>query len=984
MGRITDDIKKQILDSAKIIDVINDFEATTKSGTSFYCKCPECGKQGKSKGLSINPRKNVAKCFSCDTAQTPVNYLMKYQGKTYPEALQYLADKYHIITIEDKPKKRRTKSRSEQQKTFLEKTLEESGLELADIRADVDHGDKQTTEVDLFHSGTIDEYNNVVKGDDIIILYYDLHGKRIQYQSKTGTKMRPLWRVRWQNPEAHPLANGSIGKYKSPYGSGSHLFIPHQVRRAYKDGRKINTLYIDEGEKKAVKSSKHGMFSVGIMGIHNFVQNNKLPHEIQLIVQKCNVKNVVFRVDADAFDLSRNLKYGSHANNRPLTFYKSVIKFRDYVKTLYSMGLHVEIFFAHIKPNDLQEKGVDDVLAGSLKGKEIDFMRDSTNAIESTGDGKYTQFYNVTTISSMKLKELWGLQSPEAFAKKYKQQLKEIPEFKLFGIKYRINEEDKLELAQPLQPEEEFYDEYWSKDKMHYSFRYTRAMNFLQNRGYFRFMPAAGKFNWVHIEHKIVRNVEPWEIRDFVMNTAKGLNNEGVQDMLIKGGPQYLGPEKLSNLEFTYPEFERAGKDFQLLYFKDSYWKITADAVQEEKILNLENHVWHDKVNRFSATINPKPLVKITSVDDALKNLTGTDKAAFAKFSGNYIIKLTAEGEKSQFLRFLKNTSTFSWNKKETDITIEDKMEDYQHLLSKMWAFGYMMHTFFVRSKARAIIGMDGKLSALGESQGGTGKSILGFALGHIIPQFYLDATKKDITEDKFLWDGMTEKHDSCFIDDVRTNFDFKVLFNSIEGRWDVQNKGERRFRIPENETPRIYLTTNNAINGDGNSYARRQFVIAFSDYYHADRTPADEFGGDMFADWSKDQWDLFYNTAASCLQIYFKYPVLYAPNKRLQLRRLRQFIGEDFIFWADEYYSYNEDGYGDNINHTQSRKEVTTAFYEAMPREKRFTNATRFKKKLKAYCKYKEYSFNPVQATNDDKRGSIEYFTIANHKFLE
>lgn len=981
MAKIKEEIKNEILAAAQILDIIKDYNATTKQGTSHFCKCPECGKEGKGKGLSINPNKNVAKCFSCSTAQSPVNYLMKYQGKTYPEALLYIAEKYNITVEEVKPK-RRSKSKSELKKPFLNKVLKESGLDKADIRAEVDQQEDKLKQVDLFQAGTIDDYNNIVTGDDIIIHYYDLHGKRIMYQSKTGTKMRPLWRVRWQNPEAHPLKDGSFGKYKSPYGSGSHLFIPHQVRRAYNNGGVINTLYIDEGEKKAIKSCKHGMFSVGIMGIHNFVQNNKLPHEIQLLVQKCSVKNVVFRVDADVFELSRNLKYGSHANNRPYTFYKAIIKFRDYVKTLYSIGLHVEIFFGYIKPTELKEKGIDDVLAGSMKGKELDFLRDSTNAIESNGDGEFTQFYNVTTISTMKLKELWGLQSPEAFANKYLKELREIPEFKLFGIKYRINEKDELEFAQPLMPEETFYNEEWRKDKVTYTFKYTRAMTFLQNRGYFRYMPAAGKFNWIHIENKIVRNVEPWEIRDFVMNTAKGLNNEEVQDMLIKGGPQYLGPEKLSNLEFAMPEFERAGKDFQMLYFKDSYWKITADTITEEKILNVENHVWNDKVNKFTADINPKPLVKITAVDDFLKNLSGKDKKDYQKFSGNYIIKLTAEGEKSQFLRFLKNTSTFSWNKAAGEISLEDKMEDYQHLLSKMWAFGYLLHTFFVRSKARAVIGMDGTLSALGESQGGTGKSILGFALGHIIPQFYLDATKKDITEDKFLWDGMTEKHDSCFIDDVRTNFDFKILFNSIEGRWDVQNKGERRFRIPEAETQRIYLTTNNAINGEGNSYTRRQFVIAFSDYYHADRTPADEFGGDMFNDWSKDQWDLFYNAAASCLQVYFKYPVLYAPNKRLQQRRLRQFIGEDFIFWADEYYGFDEDGHGDNINECISRKKVNEDFFMAMPREKRFTNATRFKKKLKAYCRYKNFKFNPVQAAGDDKRGSVEYFTVANDQF--
>jgi DNA primase len=971
-----------ILSQVKILDVISEFEEVSKQGKSFFCTCPECGKTGKGKGLSINPAKNIAKCFSCDVSQPPVDYLMKHQHMTYPDALRYLAEKYGILLEEPKPRERKKQTRSER-KSFLERTLEESGLDPDDIKAEVKTSENEWKQVDLFTSGTIDEYNNQTSGDDILIHYYNLHGQRVQYKLKSGNKMRSLWRVRWQNPEAHPLKDGSIGKYKSPYGSGSHLFIPHQVRRMFRDGGHIPTLYIDEGEKKAIKSTKHGMFSLGIMGISNFVQNKQLPHEIQLIVQTCNVKNIVFRVDADVFDLSSNLTFGSEATGRPNSFFKSIIKFRDYVKTLYNLGHYVEIFFAHVVPNEQKEKGVDDVLAGSMKGNEDAFRADSEQAMLSNGQGKYTRLFNLTSSGTLKLKELWGLDSPDSFAKKYRDVLKPIPEFKIFGIKYRINDENKLELAQPLMPEETFWNKTYKNDLPLYSFRYTRAMNFLQNRGFYRFMPAASKFNWIHVENKIVRNLEPWEIRDFVMNTARGLNDEELQDMLIKGGPQYLGPEKLSNLEFYKPQFDRAGKDFQYLYFKDSYWKISADNIEEKNIMNLENYVWKDKIIPFKSSIIDEPLIKITPVDEYIKLLSGEAKKQYSKFKGQHIVKLTPTGEKSQFLRYLRNTSDFSWQKNPGEITPDDRMENYQHLLAKLWAFGYLLHTYFVRSKAKAVIGMDGKLSALGESQGGTGKSIFGFAVGQIIPQFYLDATRKDITDDKFLWDGMTEKHDNCFIDDVRTNFDFKILFNSIEGRWEVQNKGERRFRIPEDETSKIYLTTNNAINGEGNSYKRRQFVIAFSDYYNANRTPADEFGGDLFSDWNQNQWNLFYNMAAQALQVYFRFPEIYVPDERLKRRRLRQMMGEDFLYWAQEYFAYDqESGTGDHVNAPIARKSLTEDFFTAMPREKRFTNANKFKIKIKAYCIYEGLTFNPVQGGKDDKRGGTEYFTIANQKF--
>jgi len=70
---------------------------------------------------------------------------------------------------------------------------------------------------------------------------------------------------------------------------------------------------------------------------------------------------------------------------------------------------------------------------------------------------------------------------------------------------------------------------------------------------------------------------------------------------------------------------------------------------------------------------------------------------------------------------------------------------------------------------------------------------------------------------------------------------------------------------IPQDLTSKIYLTTNNAINGEGNSYERRQLLIAFSDFYNKDYVPVDDYGVEFFDEWESDQWSLFYNFAAEC-----------------------------------------------------------------------------------------------------------------------
>ena len=188
-------------------------------------------------------------------------------------------------------------------------------------------------------------------------------------------------------------------------------------------------------------------------------------------------------------------------------------------------------------------------------------------------------------------------------------------------------------------------------------------------------------------------------------------------------------------------------------------------------------------------------------------------------------------------------------------------------------------------------------------------------------------------------------------------------------------------FTIPQDLTPKIYLTTNNAINGEGNSYERRQLLIAFSGFYNKDHVPVDDYGVEFFDEWDSDQCNLFYNFAAECLMVYFKFPIVHAPEKQLQMRRFRQYMGEDFLAWADMYYSEQRGGIG-NLNREIPRKDISDDFFESNPRQRRYTTTTLFKKKIISYCKYRNLEFNPKQKGNNHKTGGIEYFTVADDHY--
>lgn len=85
---------QQILDSADIVDVVSDFVTLKKRGANWVGLCPFHNDRHPS--FWVSPSRGLCKCFSCGEGGSAVNFIMKHEQLSYPEALRYLARKYHI------------------------------------------------------------------------------------------------------------------------------------------------------------------------------------------------------------------------------------------------------------------------------------------------------------------------------------------------------------------------------------------------------------------------------------------------------------------------------------------------------------------------------------------------------------------------------------------------------------------------------------------------------------------------------------------------------------------------------------------------------------------------------------------------------------------------------------------------------------------------------------------------------------------------
>lgn len=91
---ITKETVDKVLDTARIEEVVGDFVDLKKRGASLIGNCPFHNEKTPSFYVSVT--KGIYKCFGCGVGGDAVKFVMELEKYSYPEAIRFLANKYHI------------------------------------------------------------------------------------------------------------------------------------------------------------------------------------------------------------------------------------------------------------------------------------------------------------------------------------------------------------------------------------------------------------------------------------------------------------------------------------------------------------------------------------------------------------------------------------------------------------------------------------------------------------------------------------------------------------------------------------------------------------------------------------------------------------------------------------------------------------------------------------------------------------------------
>ena len=108
---------EKIKDAANIVDVVSEFVTLKKSGANYKGLCPFHNE--KTPSFYVSPARGTCHCFGCGKGGNAVTFIMEHEQLTYPEALRWLAKKYHIEIHERELTNEEKEEQSKRESMFI-------------------------------------------------------------------------------------------------------------------------------------------------------------------------------------------------------------------------------------------------------------------------------------------------------------------------------------------------------------------------------------------------------------------------------------------------------------------------------------------------------------------------------------------------------------------------------------------------------------------------------------------------------------------------------------------------------------------------------------------------------------------------------------------------------------------------------------------------------------------------------------------------
>ena len=457
--------------------------------------------------------------------------------------------------------------------------------------------------------------------------------------------------------------------------------------------------------------------------------------------------------------------------------------------------------------------------------------------------------------------------------------------------------------------------------------------NCLTKYGFYNLMVNGSKFIPVQFRDGVAVEVDENYIKDFVCYALKLIPEVGVKivdQMSIRYGWFFSKNKVMTSLR---PLMDMSpmtdSRSVAYRFHQNGVIKIRENEVKFQSFKDLPEgkFIWSDQV--LCRNFNPD-LIKEFNEEEFLKDQLDSSGRHFHKWCQN--------------LCRSKDGSTWVYN--------QDK---FKSLAS---GYGYLLHRYW--NEYKVVILVDENLQE-GASNGRTGKSVvLDDGLSHALNFVSVDAGEisKKGNKNNFVFNFVRPSTQYISFDDACEDFDFRVLFSKITGGLTCNAKYGGMIHFDKKDKPKMGISSNHAILGDGSSYVDRQHIVEVGDFYrfhkmNLGKSPDQFHGGWLFdEDWSSQNWEEFDAFCVNSLRFYLGNDLVGGRSSdNYRLKKLHQSVGSaelcnDFHKFLEEnldqkIYSHFIKGmsstdkdlclkeYLEENGHTISTRRMTQSLYE-------------------------------------------------------
>ena len=289
-----------------------------------------------------------------------------------------------------------------------------------------------------------------------------------------------------------------------------------------------------------------------------------------------------------------------------------------------------------------------------------------------------------------------------------------------------------------------------------------------------------GECRFVRVESNVVRFVSSTDIKEFLkgsfdtLEEFSGMKGRDILRKIVNGSSTYMSRSTLEWMPTLDIDRNWDTKDESFIYYKNGALKITSNKTSLIEYEDLDTLVWeHELLDR--------------------------------KWEYRDFIK------QSDFWRFLEYIA-----------------KDMDRLNALHTSIGYLLHRYKDPALSVAIDLMDEQMNEHDEANGGTGKTIVGNAIGKIRRVTSMDGKNTRFRE--FIFQSVSQNTNVIVFDDVTLKFNFDRLYSAITGDLTVEKKGKTPFIIPFAYAPKMLLSSNYDVSGGGGvSEMRRLKKVEFS-----------------------------------------------------------------------------------------------------------------------------------------------------------